>query len=1000
MDNVQLQQEWMDMAFDKAPFGIALLRPADGRWMQANAAMRDILTGGERPQWAEGLDSCPELLRPEGQFPPFDSILSHLLAASGRVYEMDWRFAPEPGRHVWLGLRYVWEVRENGEEAVLLYAQDITDRKIADQITINSRDLYDLFIQSEHNIISVSQPDGTLTFLSPSFETILGYAVHEVIGTNRWDYYHPEDREPSADIVSEARSGASRLRRLRHKDGHYRWFEISFQIITGDDGQVERIMGIGHDVTDRKRSEEELAVAQRVARIGSWSWNLKTGLIAFSDEIRQMVSYCLGPLIPYEDFARYLHPDDLDRVNVVAERAFAGRSGKTVYRIGPPGEWITVNVEWEVIPDRDGRPGQLVGMMQDITERMKMEQQLRESERNYRLISETSLDLIVRYSLEESRVVYCSPASRTLLGYEPEEVQQLRTAEHLHPDDRMRMLKQVSHARLTGNIPVLQFRYRRKDGSFCWIETSCRFVYGENGYPQEVVAIARDITERKQMEFKLKESEQRYKSIFEYNPSAVYSMNLQGDYLTANENLEKLTGYTLDELIGMYFGPLVAEKDMDKTLHHFNLAAQGEPQSYDLTIIHRDGYEIEINTVNIPIIVDGRIVGVYGISRDITERTRYIEQIERLSSEYTLILNSVTEGIFGLDQEGRVMFINPSASRMLGYPNEELRGRRVEDLLHQTALSGMVYDPMSAPLLEAVRSGDSSHGREAVLWRADGSSFIAEYRVTPLFDQGRRQGTVVVFRDMTNEAEIIKAKESAEQADRAKSEFLAVMSHELRTPMNGIMGMTDLLLQTELDEEQSGYAEIINQSSHSLLQILNEILDLSKIEAGKMTLLCEPFALRDMIEGVTDLFGPKAQEKGIRLTSSIGDEVPSIINGDGARLRQVLVNLVSNAVKFTEEGSVHLEVSAAASSRPGGMTLRFHVRDTGIGIAAGKQALLFQPFSQLHPFINRKYGGTGLGLSICKKIVELMGGAIAVDSVHGVGSDFYFTLPVQAGAEE
>ncbi|OMD44164.1 PAS domain-containing hybrid sensor histidine kinase/response regulator [Paenibacillus odorifer] len=502
------------------------------------------------------------------------------------------------------------------------------------------------------------------------------------------------------------------------------------------------------------------------------------------------------------------------------------------------------------------------------------------------------------------------------------------------------------------------------------------------------------VEERKQFEFKLQENEQRYKSLFEYNPSAVYSMNLQGDYLTANANLEKLTGYSLEELIGMYFGPVVHEKDMEKTLYHFNLAAKGYPQSYDLTLIHKEGHFIEINTTNIPIIVDDQVVGVYGISRDITERTRYTEQIEKLSNEYTLILNAVSEGIFGLDMEEKVTFINPAGLHMLGYEHDEIMGHTYLDHIQQTALDGIHYRPEESPLIKAIRSGGSYQSKDAVLWRKDGTSFLAEYQVTPLFDKGEPKGVVVVFRDITDEKEIIRAKESAEKADQAKSEFLAIMSHEIRTPMNGIVGMTDLLAETELDEEQREYTNIIKESSSSLLYILNEILDYSKIEAGKMMIVHEPVHLREVLDSVTDLFMAKALEKNLELSYSMAPGVPTFIMGDAGRLRQVLVNLVSNAIKFTDRGNVCIYVERNLSVVSKKSTLKFNVRDTGIGIPLEKQHQLFQSFYQLHSSFNRKYAGTGLGLAICKKLVELMGGAIAVESSEGEGSNFYFTLQI------
>lgn len=638
-------------------------------------------------------------------------------------------------------------------------------------------------------------------------------------------------------------------------------------------------------------------------------------------------------------------------------------------------------------------------VVQSYTERQQMEEQLRESERNYRLMSENSLDLISRHAIKDSIFLYCSSASRTLLGYEPEEMVGTSAYSYLHPDDLSMMSRLMEQSQDSGVIPAVSYRYRHKNGTYVWFESNSRYTYDKAGNFTEIIAVGRDITERKQFEFKLKENEQRYKSLFEYNPSAVYSMNLKGDYLTANHNLEKLTGYSMDELLGMYFGPVVHEKDMEKTLYHFNLAAQGYPQSYDLTLIHKEGHFVEINTTNIPIIIDEQVVGVYGISRDITERIRYTEQIEKLSNEYTLILNAVSEGIFGLGVDEKVTFINPAGLHMLDYEHDEIMGHSYLSHIQQAAIDGIHYGPEQSPLMKAIRTGISYQSKDAVLWRKDGSSFLAEYQVTPLFDKGEPKGVVVVFRDITDEQEIIRAKESAEKADQAKSEFLAVMSHELRTPMNGIIGMTDLLAETELDEEQRIYTDIISQSSASLLYILTEILDFSKIEAGKMVLVHETVNLQTVMDSVTDLFLARALEKNIELSHSFAADVPVLIMGDAGRLRQVLVNLVSNAVKFTERGNVYIYVEKEFCPNKKKLILKFNVRDTGIGIPINKQNQLFQSFSQLHSSINRKYGGTGLGLSICKKLVELMGGAIGVESSEGEGSNFYFTLQMKHGSE-
>lgn len=622
------------------------------------------------------------------------------------------------------------------------------------------------------------------------------------------------------------------------------------------------------------------------------------------------------------------------------------------------------------------------------------------NQNKYRQIIENSQDFISRNTLDDAVFLYCSPACYKLLGYQPEELEGTSAFDYVYPED-IPPLKQYLR-RCIDNEPMspITFRYIHRDGRHIWFEVNCKPITdGEQDEYAEMLYIARDISERKKMEFRLKESEQRYRSLFEYNPSAVYSMNMDGEYMTANRNLQELTGYSLDELIGMYFGPLISEKDLPKTLYHFNMAKEGKPQSYELTIKHKNGHAVEIHTVNIPIIVDDEVVGVYGITRDITDRMRSLEEIKKLSRELALLLNTVSEGIVGLDQEGRVAFINPAGASIFGIDPASIIGLSCYHLVREMRIDGNFYQE-DLPIIEAVKFGHSLSRTEIVLWRQDETSFLADYQVNPIWDQGELKGAVLVFRDITSEKEIIRAKETAERADQAKSEFLSIMSHELRTPMNGIIGMIDLLLNTNLDEEQQTFTEILKESSTSLLHTLNEILDYSRIETGTMTLSKEPIDLRVLMQSVIDLFSGKAREKGLQITCCLDFEtVPRIVIGDPIRLRQVLVNLISNAVKFTEHGSVSLSVKGLANSSKQEITLAFEVKDTGIGIPIEQQHQLFLSFSQLHPSLNRKYGGTGLGLAISKKLVELMGGAIGVDSRENAGSCFYFTVPFQLWEE-
>lgn len=676
---------------------------------------------------------------------------------------------------------------------------------------------------------------------------------------------------------------------------------------------------------------------------------------------------------------------------VTLHKRYVHKSGRIVWAA------LHVTILEERIPPV--RPRYLA-QIADITDQMQREEQLRMSEYKHRLVTEVSLDWISRHKADEhATITYSSPACQTFFGYTPEEMIGHSAIGNVHPDDLEHVQTFLAAIIHTEGSRVI-FRYRHKDGHYVWLESSSRYTFNASGDVDEIIAVSRDITERIRANKLLQESEQKYKSLFDHNPAAVYSMNMDGDYLTANPNLEKLTGYTLDELIGMYWGPLVAPKDLAKTQHHFNLAKQGVPQSYDLTLIHKDGHLVEINSTNIPIVVDNEVVGVFGITTDITERQRYVEQIEKLSNSYTLILNAVSEGIFGLDTEGNTMFINPAGAAMLGFEPSELIGKPYRGILHEPYSNAPRLLDGEDAIFRVIQGGRTYHNKESVMWRKDGSSFLVEYQVTPMADKGEVKGAVVVFRDKTSEHEIVLAKESAERADQAKSEFLAIMSHEIRTPMNGVIGMTELLADTALDEEQRSYTDMIRQSSAALMRIINEILDFSKIEAGKMELLDEPLSVREAVESAAALFASRAAERGIGFEWRIDERLPSLLIGDEGKLRQILVNLLGNAVKFTERGSILVSVSPQASAEPHRLYVDFTVTDTGIGIPPDKQQLLFQSFTQLHPAINRKYGGTGLGLSICKKLVELMGGWMTVSSTEREGSSFSFTVPLGLPSQE
>jgi PAS domain S-box-containing protein len=383
--------------------------------------------------------------------------------------------------------------------------------------------------------------------------------------------------------------------------------------------------------------------------------------------------------------------------------------------------------------------------------------------------------------------------------------------------------------------------------------------------------------------------------------------------------------------------------------------------------------------------------------RDEVEERRRAEQELRQSSELVrLLLDSAPEAIYGLDKKGDCTFCNLACLRLLGYREQtDLLGKNVHRLAHHTKTDGTPFPVEECSIYAAFRTGSATHVDDEVLWRKDGSSFPAEYWSRPLHRGQELIGSVVTFVDITErrkaEQVLRDAKEAAEAANQAKSTFLATMSHEIRTPMNGILGMTELVLDTELTAEQRDSLGLVRLSAESLLTVINDILDFSKIEAGKLEIESIPFDLRESLGETMKALGFRAHQKGLELIYEVQPDVPEAVLGDAGRIRQIVVNLVGNSIKFTERGEIVLSVTHEEEAAEA-VLLHFAVKDTGIGIPADKQQRIFEPFSQADGSMARKYGGSGLGLAICTKLSEAMGGRVWVESPPGEGSTFHFTV--------
>ncbi|MBW2435352.1 MAG: PAS domain S-box protein, partial [Deltaproteobacteria bacterium] len=584
---------------------------------------------------------------------------------------------------------------------------------------------------------------------------------------------------------------------------------------------------------------------------------------------------------------------------------------------------------------------------------------------------------------------------KELLGYAGDESEDVFPGweNSLHPDDHDAIVAKVKD-HLDNRTPFNEvIRLKHKSGEYRWYRTMGQALWDDGGRAYRMAGSIIDITEGKIA----REQARKLSLAIENSPASVVITAKDGTIEYVNPAFCEVTGYTAEESIGN--NPRVLKSgDLPQSFYKelWDTILSGNIWRGEFKNRKKNGAEFWESASISPIFDDdGEITHFVAVKEDITER-KAAEEALRASEEKTrLLLESVGEGIFGVGLDGKVAFTNPAANRMLGYQAEELIGNEVHEKIHHSYVNGSAYPKNECPMYHTYADGAEHKIDDEVLWRKDGTFFPVEYTSMPIKKDGQVVGAVVTFMDITErkqmEQEILAAKRKAEDATRAKSDFLANMSHEIRTPMNAVIGMAHLALKTDLSPKQRDYLKKIQSSANALLGIINDILDFSKIEAGKMNIENVDFNLEDVMDSLANLATVKAREKEeLEVLFNVSQEVPRFLVGDPLRLGQVLINLSNNAVKFTDSGEIVVSAELLKPSEDQA-TLKFSVRDTGIGLTEEQAGKLFQSFSQADTSTTRKYGGTGLGLAISKKLVNLMGGDIWVESQYGQGTTFSFT---------
>lgn len=486
----------------------------------------------------------------------------------------------------------------------------------------------------------------------------------------------------------------------------------------------------------------------------------------------------------------------------------------------------------------------------------------------------------------------------------------------------------------------------------------------------------------------LRATEERFRALVEsVKDYSICMLDSVGRVRTWNSGAARIKGYQAAEIIGQNFSVFFTEADRTagEPAREIEIALRDGVWSGEGWRIRKDGSRFwAAATLAAVHNSAGDIIGLAKSTQNLTERTEDEEQRQ-------IVVEAAPNGILVVDEQETITLANTAVEKIFGYARGGLLGKPFEILVPEARRRGQVA--LHTDCVTEMTARSMAVGLDLMGLRADGAEIPIEVELSPVQTPRGRIGVATVI-DITTrraaERALRDAKDAAEDANRSKSTFLASMSHEIRTPMNGILGFADLLLDSELTKEQQHLARLIKDSSKSLLNIINDILDISKIEAGKLELERIPMSPLTLVDGALSIIRSDALSKGLRLQSNIASDLPAWLEGDPTRLRQILLNLLGNAVKFTATGSITLALSVEPES--GRTRLRFAVTDTGRGVPADRQHLLFQNFSQVDQSITRRFGGTGLGLAICKRLVEAMGGAIGTDSEPGRGSTFWFTI--------
>jgi PAS domain S-box-containing protein len=852
--------------------------------------------------------------------------------------------------------------------------------------------------------VIISDKDGLIQWVNDGFTSITGYTMDEALGKRQSSLLlGPEtDREVVDRISYKMQNKEALVEELLNytKAGNAYWVRMSIKPIYNDAGELTNYIAIENDITSRK--EKELAIEALYKEVAHYKFALDQSAIV-------SIFNTNGKIVHVNK--KFCEINSLDEDQLVGkDYRFISISMRDKGTLKPIWENLDKGIMWKgelinrnplgktywadtsIVPllDGEGKPHHFLAIQNDITERKELENELLTSKNKLEQAMQIARFGTWEIDMEQNKL-YLSKELRHICNFsEKDEITVEGFLKIVHLDD----VENIRSIMLFKGVPMQktesEFRFVI-DGQVRYI--SSNIAPRMNGQEDLIGSFGtvKDITQRKLVELALKKSEEEKAVVLNNTQTIICLHDMNGVIVDVNAAAEKMSGYSKKEIVGLNLKLLVAPEHRDKFADYIAETGSKNSASGSFQIVTKAGKKRAWLYQNTVYENNGGQPYVIASAVDVTESVKAQNEIERQQQFIRQIIDNSPNVIFVLNEQQQVVLANKTFSQYYNY-NEK-------DTVFAPSISKGSEDIFLGDVesLMDLEDGEKIRVEGSIENPADNNNINWFNIIKTCFKEKKGKKYILGFgMDITGryqvESDLIAANEMVERSLKVKDQFISNMSHEIRTPLNAVIGFTDLLADTKLSSEQGEYVQIVKTASQNLLSLINNILDLSKIESGNLSLENLPINIKQIIRDAARILEPKAIRKGVEMRLDVDEDIPRVVMGDQLRLSQILFNLLGNAVKFTDEGYVEISCKMVTGSDESKHYISFYVKDTGIGVPQDKQNDIFERFAQANVDTQRLYGGTGLGLNIAKSIVDMHGGTLTMESTQGIGTAFHFIL--------